>query len=253
MMKSLKHKKVILVILILPGLIYGSLFALRFIRGQENRRMTDTLAPYVRESFSAEGVPMPENPFFVLYDLDKKAFNVVYGRKYPLGTNDASKVSVVIAYQTRRDQVGRWVDSTDANQVYSNAYAAFADVYVIRLADWALIEKQSFQSPVTKPDENKSSTDYADMLAATGADKYIEALLEGKPTENTIPRQPDSPRQADAPAEAPAIPDIPDAADLPAAPDLPNVNNLPSVPQMPSVPGSGLQRTGEDRESGSAV
>ncbi len=226
--KPLKRKKVVLIILILLSLMLVRNVVLYFIGNQQISRIAEAFNPYVKESFSAVSVPMPENPFFVLYNMDKKIFSGSFRRKYPLGTDDPEKANAVIAYQTRQEKVGNWIDG--GNRVYSSAYAAFVDVYVIRLSDWALIEKQTFQSPITKPDENKSDTDYVDMLAATKADKYIQALLEGKSTESVIPRQTDAPAEPATPAEMPDIPDVPDAADLPDVPDLPDVSNLPDIP-----------------------
>ena len=236
---SPKRKKFILILALIWVLALAFMLTQGLTRNQANRRMADALSPYMKESFSSEGAAMPANPVFALYDMDRKAFNAAWGKKHPLGTDDPSKVNVVLAYRARREQVGNWVDSVHTGQVYSSAYAAFVDVYVVRLSDWALIEKRTFQSPVTKPDEKKSATDYVDMLGATGADRYINALMDGQPAETARPAQPAAPRK-EAPAEAPAVPDLsglpaapalPDASSLPAAPELSSVPNLPAVPQ----------------------
>ena len=105
-----------------------------------NGKLATALKGYVKEEFSDEDVEMPEDPWFVFYH--NHSFSAPSG-EFLRGTDDPSKVNVVVMYEESTGSNGDWIDK-NTGQNLGDALVQKATVYVIRLDDWALIDKESF-------------------------------------------------------------------------------------------------------------
>ena len=105
-----------------------------------NGKLASALKGYVKEEFSSEQAKMPEDPWFVFYN------NGIFSSpssEYLRGTDDPSKVNVVVMYEEGTAANGDWIDK-NSGQYLGDAEVQQVTLYVVRLDDWALIDKESF-------------------------------------------------------------------------------------------------------------
>ncbi|WP_350455091.1 hypothetical protein [Slackia heliotrinireducens] len=139
----------------------------------EEANLGRALDPYVQESFSDEGIPMPDDPHFVFYDADTHSFSVPNRNTFPQGTNDPDEVNVVVVYDVGLTAIGEWV-TADTGEYVKDAEAQYATIQIVRLEDWALISETTVYEDKDF-DEGQGTYSLEGMHEAV---RYINSAME---------------------------------------------------------------------------
>ncbi len=152
-----------------------STFVVAFPRYYVSLHIKAVIEPYVKDDFTEEDVPMPDDPYFVFYNMDTKSF-AAPGKKYNRGTKEPEKANVVVAYSTDVRNNGKWVDA-GTGKYAGEAYEQRVYLYVIRKSDWALIDSTVVAEQMDYGKKNKK----LDTKAIDGIDEvadYLNGLIK---------------------------------------------------------------------------
>ena len=133
-----------------------------------NGKLETALKGYVKEEFSDEDVEMPDDPWFVFYN--NRSFSAP-SSAFLRGTDDPSKVNVVVMYEESTGSNGDWIDKNTGKNL-GDALVQNAKVYVIRLDDWALIDKESFSQQL------KYGENGVNVLGMNQVQTYLNDLIK---------------------------------------------------------------------------
>ena len=131
-------------------------------------KLETALKGYVKEEFSDEDAKMPEDPWFVFYN--NGSFTSP-SSAYLRGTDDPSRVNVVVMYEESTGSNGDWIDK-NSGKYLGDALVQNATVYVIRLDDWALIDKESFSQQL------KYGENGVNVLGMNEVQTYLNGLIK---------------------------------------------------------------------------
>ncbi len=126
------------------------------------------LKEYVKDDFTDENAKMPEDPWFVFYN------NGIFGvpsADYKRGTDDPSKVNVVVMYEEGTRASGIWVDK-DSGKNLGDAMEQYVKIYVVRLEDWALIDEITFSEQL------KNGENGMNVTAMHQVENYLNDLIK---------------------------------------------------------------------------
>ena len=135
-----KAGKAVFIVLGIVGVLFIFQLSITLPQTRTMGNLSSQLKGYVKEDFTDEYVKMPEDPHFVFYN---NGIFTVPSSEYKRGTDDPSKVNVIVMIEDWTGTNGNWVDKNSGKNL-GDAMTQNAKVYVIRLDDWALIDEESF-------------------------------------------------------------------------------------------------------------
>lgn len=131
-----------------------STFVVQFPNMYISLHIKAVIEPYVKDDFTDENVPMPDNPHFVFYNMDTKGFSAPNKKYYNCGTKNPDEANVVVAYSNDVEKNGKWVYANSGNYA-GDAYEQCVYIFVIRTYDWALIDSTVVSEQMDYGKKNK--------------------------------------------------------------------------------------------------
>lgn len=114
------------------------------------------LQPYVKEELEENG-QVPENPKYVLYDMDHERFSYPSSHHNDYAAKNSDEVNVIIAFSDGGTKiVGSWYDKGSGKNL-SDLQTQGASVYAIRLDDWSLIDVTSYSVQLKYGENGKNA------------------------------------------------------------------------------------------------
>ena len=119
------------------------------MRAARNGELNNALKKYIRDEWSSTNANVPENPKFVLYDMEKKQFSYpvdggigkekhLCDHKYAAKTPDEANIAIGYA-NGGTGTYGYWYD-TKTGKKTEDAITQKASFYAIKIDDWSLID-----------------------------------------------------------------------------------------------------------------
>lgn len=144
-------------ILIIISGIFGIVILTSSIPMIGQNRLNAKLRHYVKEEFADENANVPENPKYVLYDLDGKTFSYPTSHHNEYAAKEAEEVNVIIAYSDGGTKtIGKWYDKGSGENL-SDLQTQSASIYAIRLDNWALIDSKSLSVQLKYGENGKNA------------------------------------------------------------------------------------------------
>ena len=120
------------------------------VSGARNNALNQALQQYVKDGDLESGASLPENPKFVLYDMDAEKFYYPQGSglgRVPyadsaFAAKNPDEATIVIAYSDEgASRGGYWYEENSGKKV-ADEFVQAARVYAIRLDDWTVIDSK---------------------------------------------------------------------------------------------------------------
>ena len=152
--KAGKPTSVIALLLVIVGGISAFIvpYVPNFIQTARNNSLDNSLHHYVKTEWSSKNAKVPQNPKFVLYDMDSGRFSypVSFGIgkekglcDNPYAAKNAGEANIAIGYSDGgSSKSGYWYDKNSGKKT-EDAFTQKATIYAIRLDDWSLIDQKS--------------------------------------------------------------------------------------------------------------
>ena len=210
-----RQKKVMLWVLLVlaAGCCFLAYSLTKNLKPIESKKLTQGVIPYIHDDVTPEsGGVLPENPRFVLYNMDTKKVYIPNPKYFTLGTDDPEQVNVIVAYRQVLNARYEYYDKE--KKMYMPAYARDLVVDIIEKDNWKLIKRGTFEE--NGGSRNGELIDFKDSLRSS-ANEFICQEVEGRPFGSVV----EQPAAVEQPAvvEEPAV-DSP-AVDSPAGVEEP--------------------------------
>lgn len=149
-------KKSTKTILIICSVVAGIVVISSSIPLINQNRLNAKLQPYVKEELEENGW-VPENPKYVLYDIDHERFSYPSSHHNDYAAKNPDEVNVIIAFSDGGTKiVGSWYDK-GSGQNLADLQTQGASVYAIRLDDWSLIDVTSYRVQLKYGENGKNA------------------------------------------------------------------------------------------------